>query len=353
MVNHKTLAALTGLGLALLTAGLQSLAAPPAATPADAANATPLEAARGMIQRRDFAKARTVLLFELYRKPADVEEECLLAQVWEGLVKKDDAIALYAMCVRSLEELGPKPEPRLAAIGKDAAARLARLDQGGPRQRKAYLDSAASKPFIAPEKVSDLWMTQVTATKLPYDMLERPGACVLDAFKKGWTFDHATGTMVKPAPGGEKPHQSPMKLTGPQDFPRRHISGAGYVEEAGGRKGILNLHPNWRTKEPSQLKMRNVGKCDFLRIGASSPVWSTPNCEVAASQDKADFVLNVYVGEKRMFSEIVGGRKWTDLKIDLGEFRGKDVEVIVEDAAGGNEPYVNGAYFDYVDFFKD
>ena len=52
-------------------------------------------------------------------------------------------------------------------------------------------------------------------------------------------------------------------------------------------------------------------------------------------------------------SRRVGGRKWTDLKIDLGEFRGQDVEVTVEDAVGGNEPYNNGAYFDYVDFFKD
>jgi len=37
----------------------------------------------------------------------------------------------------------------------------------------------------------------------------------------------------------------------------------------------------------------------------------------------------------------------------LGEFRGKDVEVVVEDAVGGKEPYCNGAYFDYVDFFAD
>jgi hypothetical protein len=74
---------------------------------------------------------------------------------------------------------------------------------------------------------------------------------------------------------------------------------------------------------------------------------------VAASQDKADFVLNVYVGEKRLLSQVIAGRRWADLKIDLGEFGGKDVEVVVENAAGGTHPYYEGAYFDYIDFFDN
>jgi hypothetical protein len=332
--------------LIIAVTAITAMAAEPSKLP-------PLEMARLLLQRQMYVQARGALILQLYQKDSGVEEEYLLGQAFEGLNRKQDAVALYTMCQRSLEELGPSADARLAAMGKDAQARITRLDIEGARQRKAYLDTAAGKHFESPEKVSDLWMTQVTATKLTYMNLDRPGACLNNAMKKGWVFDGPTATIIKPPPGKEKALQSPMKLTGPQQFPQRHVSGAGYIDQVGGRKGILHLNPNWKTKQPGQLKIRNAGKGDFLRIGASSPVWSMPNCEVAASQDNADFVLNVLVGDKKIFTQIVGGRKWTDLKIDLGEFRGKDVEFIVEDAAGGNEPYINGAYFDYVDFFKD
>lgn len=125
------------------------------------------------------------------------------------------------------------------------------------------------------------------------------------------------------------------------------------MPEAGGRKGILKTSPNWKEKKPTRLRIRNVAKGRFLRVGASPAIWSAATCKVAETENAADLVLNVFVGDKRIFTQVVGGRRWTDLKIDLGELGGKDDEVIVENAAGGRHPCYEAAYFDYIDFFDD
>ncbi|KPK83755.1 MAG: hypothetical protein AMJ81_07380 [Phycisphaerae bacterium SM23_33] len=338
-----------------LVAGLSLMAVCPAAGQSgrQEMKISPIEAARMMVRQGDYLKVRYALLAMLYRTTDNFEAEYLLGRCQEGLGEKQRAVVMYQMCLRTIREAGKQEEPEAVKMAADCRGRLKRLDTEGPRLAKAYLATAAGKKFVSPEQVSDLWMTQVTVTKLTLEMLGHPGAFVLDAIKKGWQFDRNLCAYVQPPPGGETNFKSPYTLKGPQPFAERHASGAAFVEAAGGRKGILKTNPNWKEKKPARLTMRNTGKGNFLRIGTSPAIWSCPTCEVAASQDKADFVLNVRVGEKLLLTQAIAGRRWTDLKVDLGEFRGKDVEVVVENAAGGRHPYYEGAYFDYVDFFED
>ena len=92
-----------------------------------------------------------------------------------------------------------------------------------------------------------------------------------------------------------------------------------------------------RVGHPTQMTLRNSGKCRYLRVGTKG--YNFP------------YTLRVYAGGKEIFSQRIGKKNWSDLKIDLGGAAGKDGPVILEFYIPPKQKSWEGVWMDYADFF--
>jgi hypothetical protein len=277
---------------------------------------TGLEAARYCLSSGMPARAETFCIKELWtniRQPVGLE---MLSRACEVQKKDDEAAAYATLLLRLLADSNFKAD---AAKYKDQTERrLGKLNKDWDARKAKY--AAASRKFETPEKVDDLWMTQVQADILSFRDLQAHR--LLGGMKDGkpdW-IHNAQGVV--------------------------HRSGMKFVDTADERQGVLFTLPVKTSSEqaksmghPTQLKMSNTAKGQFLRIGAKG--YNSP------------FVLKVQAGGKEIFSQTVTEKAWADLRIDLKEVAGKPEEVIVELSVPENQAKAEGAWIDYLDFFEN
>ena len=117
-------------------------------------------------------------------------------------------------------------------------------------------------------------------------------------------------------------------------------SGAKYLSEVEGRKGVLFAIPLKESHRLSRLILRKAGQAPFLRVGTRA--YGFP------------FVLDVLAEGKSVFAQTIGTDAWEDLKIPLDEHADKDdIEIVVKLVVPEDQKWHEGAYFDYVDFFQN
>lgn len=277
-----------------------------------------LEAARYCLSSGMPGRAETFCIKELWaniRQPAGLE---MLSRACEVQKKDDEAAAYATLLLRLLADPSFKAD---AAKHKDQTERrLGKLNKDWDAQKTKYAATAAGRKFETPEKVDDLWMTQVQADVLSFrDLLAHKLLGGMKDGKPDW-IHNAQGVV--------------------------HRSGMKFVDTADERKGVLFTLPVKASSEqaktlghPTQLKISNTARGQFLRLGVKG--YNTP------------FVLKVQAGGKELFSQSVTEKAWSDLKIDLKEAAGKPEEVIVELSVPENQAKAEGAWLDYVDFFEN
>jgi hypothetical protein len=297
-----------------------------------------IEAMRLLYQRGDYARAAHFGYAEVWKDVRRPDVLLLIGSSLERLGKQDDAAVYYTLALRTLAH-GKTADPALSR--KRIEARLARVNAGHRQRRAEYARTAAGKRFSSPGEVSDLWMSQVT--------------CDLHCLHTLYAWK-----LV----GGRKDFKGKWIH---DEQGRMHRSGAKYVNEVDGRRGVLFSVPikaaaskdadKWhraildRLGHPTQITTRNPARCRFLRIGTKA--YNFP------------YLLKVYRQGEEIFSQKVGTQTWVDLKIDLA---GPPTEAATRPAsrpAPEGEPFIielvvpegqrcnEGVWIDYMDFFEN
>jgi len=311
--------------VALATAGM-AMAAPAwptggTGTRPAAADITPIDAMRICCQQRSYEKAKMLACVLLWKDIHQPEALYYLAVALEGLKDRPQAAAFVHILQRVLEEERFAKHPHRASMQRWCRARLRGLEAASqPCTRSRPATSSATAPvsrpaaveFTSPQKVSDAWMDRVRADLRPLHHLY----C--------WTLV-----------GGRKDAAKDW-IHNRQG--RMHRSGAKYMDDVHGRKGVLFAIPRKPSKGRSRLVIRNVGKGRVLRIGVRG--YGFP------------FRMNVVVGKKTLFTKAIPVRPWQDVKIDLAEHAGKDAEVTIELVVPEKQRWAEGAFFDYIEFFR-
>ena len=308
----------TGTAKAMAAAGVlafSTLTAPLAAqTPAKRTTLAGEDAVKYMYDRGQYVWVKKWTLAMLW---SDINQPLVLgylASSLERLGEKEPAAVFFHILQRVLaEDEKAKVHKDAASLRRLCQARLKVLDVQFAKDRDEHKASAPGRKFTSPEKVSDLWTTQV---KADLHCLHGLYAWKLVGgrkdVKKDW-IHNAQGEM--------------------------HRSGAKYVDEVQGRKGVLFSIPNKKSNRLSRLFVTNHGRCRFLRIGTRAYGFS--------------FVLNVVVGGKTIFSRTVGTNAWEDLKVALPPAGQKPADVTIELLVPEDQRWHEGAWFDYVDFFDN
>ena len=119
-----------------------------------------------------------------------------------------------------------------------------------------------------------------------------------------------------------------------------------YVERLDDREGVLfgvplkADHPrSVRLGHPPHVTIQNVGKCRFLRVGTKA--YNFP------------YVLNVLVDGREILSQTISEKTWSDLKVDLQATAADSPQVTLELFIPPDQKYLEGVWFDYIDFFED
>lgn len=291
---------------------------PPGRPPAQPRELKGIDALRLLFGQRDFAKAEEYayrVLFDDIRQPEALD---ILVQCLQAREKKEEAGVFNTLLLRVLEESDSKAD--VAKYTKPALKRRKTLDRQFEQLQAQYADNAQGKHFTAPEKVDDLWMTQVKA-----DLTSLHG-------RYAWKL---IGGRKDAKPGWIHNEQGAM-----------HRSGMKYMDSVDGRKGIL-FGPNAPLDSPQAVKtghsprvtISNLGNCRFLRIGIKGYNWPC--------------TLKVSAGDQELLSQVVGDKQWSDLKVDLQGATGAAKEITLElGVPSGQKPH-EGVWFDYIDFFDD
>jgi len=285
-----------------------------------AGDITPIDAMRILCQQRNYEKAKMLACALLWKDIHQPEALYYLAVALEGLKDREQAAAFVHILQRVLAEERFAKHPHRASMLRWCGARLRVLEAASrPRTRSRPATRSATRPtsrpaaatFTSPEKVSDAWMDRVRADLRPLHHLY----C--------WKLV-----------GGRK-DVSKDWIHNRQG--RMHRSGAKHMDKVHGRTGVLFAIPQKLSKGRSRLVIRNAGKGRVLRIGVRGYGFS--------------FRMNVVVEKKTLFSKTIPVKPWQDVKIDLGEHAGKDVEFTIELVVPEKQRWAEGAFFDYIEFF--
>ena len=233
------------------------------------------------------------MLWQDVRQP---EVLYLLASSQERLRKPAEAAASYALFLRVLDEAKAAGTDVPAEAAKQrpiAERRLKALKRDEQALTASYAKKAAGKKFESPEKVDDGWMDTVQS-----DLFSLHG---LYAWKLVGGRKDAKPDWV---------HNTKGAL---------HRSGAKYVDEAEGRKGLLFSIPLKDVKSEdadehhrkeldrlghnSHFEARNVGRGRFARVAVRA--YGFP------------ITLKVLADGKELKTEKVATGAWSDLKIEL------------------------------------
>lgn len=273
---------------------------------------TTMEAVKFLYKRGQYKKAEKAAYIALWTDIRQPEALYYLAVALEKQKRPDEAAAYIKFFDRVLDEPQFAKDKRGKQQKQWCATKLKVLDADFRKDEAKYLASAKGKRFTSPEKVDDLWMTQVRADLHPLWHLY---AWKLVGGRKDASEDwihNRQGVM--------------------------HRSGAKYIDDVHGRKGILYTIPQRKSKGDAKIVTRNVGKCKLLRMGVRGYGFS--------------LLVNVVVEKKKLFSLTVP-TAWRDLKIPLEGFAGKDLEVTIELIVPEKQRSSEGVFFDYIDFFED
>ncbi len=274
---------------------------------------TGMDAVRFLYQQGDYPMAKRASLSVLWKDMRQPEALHYLTRSLVKLNEREQAAVFYHLMLRVLEE-GSKDKSDPLTEGRKQACRKALkvLDKNFEAEKKKYVESAAGKKFTSPQKVDDLWMTQVR--------------CTLRSLH---------GLYAWRLLGGRK-DASKDWIHNKQGSMQR--SGAKYMKEVHGRKGVLFCNLNRDSKDLSRMTWLGPVKGTSLRIGTRA--YGFP------------FVLKVNVGKKEIFSQKIGKNAWTDLIVPLGSEPAEGQEIALELRVPEGQKWHEGAFFDYVDFFE-
>lgn len=236
-----------------------------------------------------------------------------LVMALERLAKKEDAAAFTHILQSVLEDAKYKTDARAKRWRAWCTVKLRTLDVQFRKDQAKYLAGAAERKFTSPSAADDLWMTQVRC--------DLRGLHGLYAWKLVGGRKDAKKDWIHNTQG------------------RMHRSGAKYMDDVHGRKGVLFTVPSKKSKRLSRLIIRNHGKGKVLRIGVRAYNFS--------------FVLNVKAGEEQLFSKTVDKKRWEDVQVPLGPEAAKQAEITLELVVPEKQRWSEGVFFDYVDFFQD
>jgi len=227
--------------------------------------------------------------------------------------KPDEAAAVMHILLRVLDDPRCSDYPQAVAARRWCDGQLKRLDTGVRQQQEQHRAATPTRRFTEPEAVDDTWMTEVTA-----DLRGLHGLYA-------WTLVGGRKDMDK-----NWIHNRLGQL---------HRSGAKYLSEVEGRKGVLFAVPLKESRGPSRLILGKTGQAPFLRVGTRA--YGFP------------FVLDVVVEDESIFTRTVGTDAWKDFRIQLREHADKSVGVVLKLVVPEDQQWHEGAYFDYIDFFQD
>lgn len=273
-----------------------------------------MDAAKVLFQNGDYEKSKfaagTVAFDDIWQPEALYHIGLCL----EKLSDREQAAAFYHLTLRVLDE-GPKlkNDPRTPTRKAMCQRALKALDKDFLAAQKQYADAAQGKKFPSPDKVDDLWTTQVKATLHPLHGLY---AWKLFGGRKDLKPDwihNAQGVM--------------------------HRSGAKCMDDINGRHGVLFCIPNKKSRLRSTLTWEGPAKGKILRIGAMA--YNFP------------YLLNALIGDKQIFSKTIGKDAWDDLKIPLEAAPSQEAPLVLELVVPEDQRWAEGAFFDYIDFFED
>ncbi len=110
--------------------------------------------------------------------------------------------------------------------------------------------------------------------------------------------------------------------------------------EGGGlHDGLLILHPI-SPIEPARVRFRGHMPAGKPRLAV----------EVAGSIH-GDFLLECVVNRQKIGEHVVSGRSWQTVRFDLPEYEGREVEIVLTNAAGGEHEWqFETAYIDWIAF---
>ena len=237
-----------------------------------------------------------------------------LARSLEKLGDGEQAAVFHHLLLRVLDDdPASKAHARTPARKALCQRALKTLDKAHRAAQQDYADTAAHKTFTTPDKVSDLWMTQVQC--------DLRGLHGLYAWK-----------LV----GGRKDLRADWIHNTQGEM---HRSGAKLMADVHGRRGVLFCIPSKKSKRLSRVVWDGPVQGRVLRVGTRA--YGFP------------YVLNVVEGGRQVSSTRVGRDAWCDLKIPLGPEPGKDAQVLLELVIPESQRWMEGAFFDYIDFFDD
>jgi hypothetical protein len=280
-----------------------------------------LEALKFLYRRGDYAKAKEAGYVVLWNDIRQPEALFYLASSLEKLNDREQAAVFYRILLRALDE-DSKSDPRAASRKATAQKALDRLDGSYRAAQKKYADAAEGKSFTSPDQVSDLWMTQVRCDLRPLH-----------------------GLYAWKLVGGRK-DAKPDWIHNTQGA--MHRSGAKLMDEIQGRRGVLFCIPNKKSDKLSRL----MSEPRALASGLAAPSRSRLRW-VGTMAYGFPYLLNVLVGSKQLFSKTIGKDKWEDLKITLDVEITKENPVTLELVVPEDQRWMEGIFFDYVDFFED
>jgi len=273
-----------------------------------------MEAVRFLFSKGRFADAKMGCYTVLWKEINDPEALYYLARSLEQLHDIEQAVVAYTLLSRVLEE-DPKSKAGPRAPARQALCRkaLEALDGKHRAEAKRYAETAAGRKFTTPEDVDDLWMSQVR--------------CDLRCLH---------GLYAWKLVGGRK-DAKPDWIHNTQGT--LHRSGAKHMEDVHGRRGVLFCLPSKKSSRLSRVVWEGPVKGKFLRIGTRAYGFS--------------YVLNVVVGEQQLLSRTIGTDSWTDVKIALDPLPPAGQPVTLELVVPEAQRWMEGLFFDYVDFFQD
>lgn len=241
-----------------------------------------------------------------------------LAQALEALKRPEEAAAWYTLMARAASEsdLSKTEATKYKTL---ADRRLAVLDKAWLKKKAEHEKAAAGRKFEAPEKVDDAWTTEATAElKTLHGMYGYKFIGGRPDRPKDW-IHNAKGEMQR--------------------------SGFKLVDELDGRTGVYficfnpDLKPTAKRPLTNRIAVKNPGDARYLRIGTKG--YNFP------------FILTATAGDREVFSQKIGEKAWSDLKIDLGESRAKGEPVVLVLSRPEGQRPIEGCWFDYIDFFED
>lgn len=278
-----------------------------------------VEGVRLLFNRKMYADCERFAYMEIWQDMYKPEAVSLLAQAIDAQRRPEDAAVWYTLLARVAAE-SDLPKADAAKYKAMADRRLLVLNKDWEQQRAAYAKAAAAgRKFESAEKVDDGWMTHASA---------------------GLKSLH--GLYAWKTVGGRK-DAKPDWVHNRQGA--MHRSGMKRVDDVDGRTGVLFAVTNDKDqptdKRPliNRIALTNVGGARFLRIGTKG--YNFP------------YGLRVTAGDRELFNQPVGDKQWSDLKLDLGDAPAKGEQVILTLFKPEGQKWLEGAWFDYADFFAD